>query len=147
MWLGGLLLLEWTLNPTSSTQQTNRGRTSIPKPIIASGLVAGFLIISRLRSPCALRTTPYVVAGGSARILARQQSVTGLILAVDDLKRGHRYLRCDHSRLGGYFAYHTDHPITLGEPLYSMFVLQDVVRLVNIPAVKEPKKALVMLDW
>lgn len=45
--------------------------------------------------------TPYVIADGSLRILHSEQSLTGQIVIAENLKDGYRFMRCDHSILGG----------------------------------------------
>jgi len=45
--------------------------------------------------------TPYVISDGSLRILHSEQSLTGQIVIGENLKDGYRFMRCDHSILGG----------------------------------------------
>jgi hypothetical protein len=45
--------------------------------------------------------TPYVTADGSLRILHSEQSLTGQIVVAENLRDGYRFMRCDHSILGG----------------------------------------------
>ena len=85
------------------------------------------------------------------QILSAEQSITGLItvgqwLPVPNFKDGNmhsiRYLRASHSLLGGVWTHNNVHvldepPISdsfgipLGDSIYSAFVLQEAVRLVN----------------
>jgi hypothetical protein len=44
---------------------------------------------------------PYVTADGSLRILHSEQSLTGQIVIAENLRDGYRFMRCDHSILGG----------------------------------------------
>jgi hypothetical protein len=44
---------------------------------------------------------PYVTTDGSLRILHSEQSLTGQIVIAENLKDGYRFMRCDHSILGG----------------------------------------------
>lgn len=80
-------------------------------------------------------------------ILARQESLTGYISVLDNLKDGYRVMRCDHSLLGGeWFQRETSHAYRLQDPIYSVFVTLEAVRLVK-PQVAKPdnnKQALVM---
>ena len=65
-------------------------------------------------------------------LLARQESSTGYISVVDNLKDGFRVMRCDHSLLGGeWINKPKDHPSKLNEPIYSIFVMLEAVRLVE----------------
>lgn len=45
--------------------------------------------------------TPYVISDGSLRILHSEQSLTGQIVIGENLRDGYRFMRCDHSILGG----------------------------------------------
>lgn len=47
------------------------------------------------------RSDPYVTAHGELRVLSSEQSLTGRVVVGDNLKEGYRFLRCDHSILGG----------------------------------------------
>lgn len=80
-------------------------------------------------------------------ILARQESLTGYISVLDNLKDGYRVMRCDHSLLGGeWLQRETSHTFRLQEPIYSVFVTLEAVRLIK-PQVAKPdnkKQALVM---
>lgn len=80
-------------------------------------------------------------------ILARQESLTGYISVLDNLKDGYRVMRCDHSLLGGeWLQRETSHAFRLQEPIYSVFVTLEAVRLVKPQVVKpdNKKQALVM---
>lgn len=80
-------------------------------------------------------------------ILARQESLTGYISVLDNLKDGYRVMRCDHSLLGGeWLQRETSHAFRLQEPIYSVFVTLEAVRLVKPQVVKpdNKKRALVM---
>lgn len=80
-------------------------------------------------------------------ILARQESLTGYISVLDNLKGGYRVMRCDHSLLGGeWLQGETSRVLRLKEPIYSVFVTLEAVRLVK-PQVAKPdnkKQALVV---
>ena len=87
-------------------------------------------------------------------ILARQESLTGYISVLDNVKDGFRVLRCDHSLLGGEWLHHQYKSVSkLGEPIYAIFVMLEAVRLVE-PATSKPhamipdveKNALVMWE-
>lgn len=80
-------------------------------------------------------------------LLARQESLTGYISVLDNLISGYRVMRCDHSLLGGeWLQRETSRALRLKEPIYSVFVTLEAVRLVK-PQVAKPdnkKQALVM---
>ena len=82
-------------------------------------------------------------------LVARQESLTGYISVLDNIKDGFRAMRCDHSLLGGeWLNKPRGHPSVLNEPIYAIFVMLEAVRLVETessPAtVGNEKHALIM---
>ena len=83
-------------------------------------------------------------------LVARQDSVTGYISVLDNLKDGFRIMRCDHSLLGGEWL-RRETGSKLREPVYAVFVMLEAVRLVETISMKQApakadadRKALVM---
>ena len=65
-------------------------------------------------------------------LVARQESLTGYISVLDNVKDGFRAMRCDHSLLGGEWTNKPEgHPSVLDEPIYAIFVMLEAVRLVE----------------
>ncbi|KAL8808820.1 MAG: hypothetical protein Q9200_003986 [Gallowayella weberi] len=64
-------------------------------------------------------------------LMARQQSNTGYISVLDNVKDGFRVMRCDHSLLGGEWLQQPGHEHQLREPVYAVFVMLEAVRLVQ----------------
>ena len=65
-------------------------------------------------------------------LVARQESLSGYISVLDNIKDGFRVMRCDHSLLGGEWINKPEgHPAKLNEPIYSIFVMLEAVRLVE----------------
>ena len=65
-------------------------------------------------------------------IIDRQESITGYLSVIDNLKDGYRVLRCDHSLLGGeWIRHHDSHSRVLNEPIYAIFVILEAVRLIE----------------
>ncbi|KAG9032215.1 hypothetical protein FRB95_001694 [Tulasnella sp. JGI-2019a] len=117
----------------------------------AAGLVLNFALLytSQSNRPCNIPQYPYISGGrGEVKVLASANSVTGRIVVAENLRDGFRYLRCDHSILGGVWlgedkiaaisstqnnivpAGGVDYNGTrLGDSIYSAFVLQDALRL------------------
>ncbi|KAL6718771.1 Two-component response regulator SSK1p [Lecanora helva] len=63
-------------------------------------------------------------------LVARQESRTGYVSVLDNFKDGFRVMRCDHSLLGGEWVNKPEgHPALLNEPIYSIFVMLEAVRL------------------
>ena len=64
-------------------------------------------------------------------LVDRQESLTGYLSVLDNLGDGFRVLRCDHSLLGGVWDPHSKFSSSaLKEPVYSIFVTLEAVRLV-----------------
>ncbi|KAI6130337.1 S-adenosyl-L-methionine-dependent methyltransferase [Pisolithus croceorrhizus] len=116
---------------------------------------ATFLLFSAIRPPAltAYQEFPYYSIQYPLRILSSQESTTGVIVVgelldtlkdtVPDALHSLRYLRASHSLLGGVWTGdavvtmkdippRTDELGTpLGDSIYSAFVLQEAVRLIN----------------
>lgn len=97
--------------------------------------------ISLLLPPTVPRSLPYTHPSGLLRILSSEQSVTGRIVVAEDYNHGFRFLRADHSLLGGVWIgektvkMERDAPFVrdmsgakLGDSIYSTFVLQEAAR-------------------
>lgn len=90
--------------------------------------------------------------GAGYSLIARQESLTGYISVLDNVRDGFRVMRCDHSLLGGEWINKPEgHPAKFNEPVYSIFVMLEAVRLVEtntskslLQAVGDEKEALVM---
>lgn len=70
----------------------------------------------------------------TVRVLESTHSVTGLVLVGEHVEEGFRFLRVDHSLLGGRWVGKKIAPGSrngLGDSIYSVFVLQEAVRLVE----------------
>ena len=94
------------------------------------------------------------------KLLARQESVTGYVSVLENVKDGFRVMRCDHSLLGGEWVKEMSGS-KLKEPVYGIFVMLEAVRLVetkstikgSVKGDDSRKKALVMYgicrfrDW
>ncbi|KAG8850242.1 hypothetical protein FRB96_000474 [Tulasnella sp. 330] len=133
-----------------STGGSSRARTNAVG-FKAAGLVLNLALLwtSQSNRPCTTPIYPYVSGKkGEVRVLASANSVTGRIVVAENMKDGFRYLRCDHSILGGVWLGEdkiaalssTKEKIVpaggvdligtrLGESIYSAFVLQDAMRL------------------
>lgn len=77
-------------------------------------------------------------------LLDRRESVTGYISVLESATQGFRVLRADHSLLGGEWV-KLPSPV-VAEPVYSVFVMLEAVRLVEgpEPIVDSEANALVM---
>lgn len=64
-------------------------------------------------------------------LVDRQESLTGYLSVLDNLKDGFRVMRCDHSLLGGVWDPQSKFSsLAHKEPVYSVFVILEAVRLV-----------------
>lgn len=73
-------------------------------------------------------------------LIDRQESVTGYLSVIENMRGGYRVMRCDHSLLGGEWLYSTTKTNTK-EPIYSIFVMLEGVRLVEVPISVPDEKA------
>ncbi|CAM1506435.1 Fc.00g060760.m01.CDS01 [Cosmosporella sp. VM-42] len=62
-------------------------------------------------------------------LLDRKESVTGYISVLENLEKGFRVMRCDHSLLGGEWIRFQGQKVS--EPIYGVFVMLEAVRLVE----------------
>jgi hypothetical protein len=72
-------------------------------------------------------------------LLERRESLTGYISVIDIANKGFRVMRCDHSLLGGEWLATSQHQVA--EPIYGVFVMLEAVRLAEVSAAVEDKKA------
>ncbi|OXB39897.1 hypothetical protein J007_00319 [Cryptococcus neoformans] len=98
------------------------------------------LLVLALRQQIFLRppgqkTDPYVTAHGELRVLSSEQSFTGRVVVGDNLKDGYRFLRCDHSILGGRWFRERENngekTVELGDSIFAVFNLQEVMTLAH----------------
>ena len=120
-------------------------------------LLGGFSLICLFFSPHIPSSYNFEIANAQLldsgySLLARQRSSTGYISVLDNVKDGFRVMRCDHSLLGGEWINKPEgHPAKFNEPIYSIFVMLEAVRLVESQSShtssevsKTEKQALVM---
>lgn len=71
-------------------------------------------------------------------LVARQESLTGYISVLDNRKDGYRVMRCDHSLLGGEWFMMPEYKGKVNDPVYSIFVMLEAVRLIETASKKKP---------
>lgn len=83
-------------------------------------------------------------------LVARQESLTGYISVLDNVKQDYRVMRCDHSLLGGEYL-RKPKGSRYNEPVYTIFLTLEAVRLLQTKppesqstVTNEVKHALVM---
>ncbi|RKF82422.1 putative spermine spermidine synthase family protein [Golovinomyces cichoracearum] len=78
-------------------------------------------------------------------LLERKESITGYISVIESHEKEFRALRCDHSLLGGEWLM-TANTQQVAEPIYSVFVMLEAVRLVDVidPVLDSEAKAYVI---
>ena len=94
-------------------------------------------------TPSAMSEVNHALSKSGFSIVARQESITGYVSVLDNVKEGYRVMRCDHSLLGGQWMYgegtwpggakFKGKRAALSEPVYSIFVMLEAVRLVQEP--------------
>ena len=74
-------------------------------------------------------------------LLERKQSISGYLSVLEDNNKGFKVMRCDHSLLGGEWNMPRRKGVDrkVGEPIYTVFVMLEAVRLVQ-PAPSSPQK-------
>ncbi|KZV96373.1 S-adenosyl-L-methionine-dependent methyltransferase [Exidia glandulosa HHB12029] len=78
-----------------------------------------------------LQPLPYTDSTGVARIIAASTGVTGRIVVEENLEMGFRFLRADHSLLGGQWIDVPQKRGQVGDSIYTAFLLQEGVRFVQ----------------
>ena len=105
------------------------------KTIFTLGLLSmGYpvFIIPHLPTAHNLAAANSILSKSNHSLVARQESLTGYISVLDNLEQGFRVMRCDHSLLGGQWINKpAGHPAIFNEPVYSIFVTLEAVRLVE----------------
>ncbi|CAI4219879.1 unnamed protein product [Parascedosporium putredinis] len=92
-----------------------------------------------LPTPMATAALQAKLEADSWLLLDRKESLTGYISVLESVEQGFRVLRCDHSLLGGEWT-KVKGPI-LAEPIYSVFVMLEAVRLVEVPEPIQDRQA------
>ncbi|ORY33952.1 hypothetical protein BCR39DRAFT_592578 [Naematelia encephala] len=89
------------------------------------------IIILAVRQQIFLRPLPpYFTPSGQLRILSSERSISGQVVVADNLRDGYRFLRCDHSLLGGRWVREVSTRFgsrtEMGDSIFATFVIQEV---------------------
>ncbi|WVO16164.1 hypothetical protein L204_103834 [Cryptococcus depauperatus] len=103
------------------------------------------ILILALRQHIYLRPTSsqsYVTARGELRVHTSERSITGQIVVADNLRDGYRFLRCDHSILGGRWIREKEidggqKKVEMGDSIFAVFNLQEAATLAHRSDTKE----------
>ncbi|KAJ9151398.1 Spermine/spermidine synthase [Pleurostoma richardsiae] len=87
------------------------------------------LLNTHVMSPIGVRLLNSTLDSQGWVLLDRRESLTGYISVVDSKEQGFRVMRCDHSLLGGEWTKIKGGIVA--EPIYSVFVQLEAVRLVE----------------
>ncbi|KAK4687304.1 hypothetical protein P7C73_g2815, partial [Tremellales sp. Uapishka_1] len=104
------------------------------------------LLIIALRQQIYLRPpTPFTAAGGTLRVLSSEKSLSGQIVVGENVRDGYRFMRCDHSILGGRWIReisdgYNGTRIDMGDSIFATFPLQEVAVLACRMDEKESSK-------
>ncbi|KAG9100515.1 hypothetical protein FRC06_004062 [Ceratobasidium sp. 370] len=123
-----------TITPSASSPRPPRTTWRSYVPLAVPLVLAQ---ISKSTSPHRIPTEPWTSTGGSVRVLARTDSTTGTVVIAENLVDNFRFMRCDHSLLGGVWTPGSRgrmYSNGLGDSIYTTFVVQEAVRLVNRPS-------------
>jgi hypothetical protein len=133
-----------TITPSANSPRPPRTTWRSYIPLLVPVLLAQ---VSKRTSPHVISAEPWTSPGGSVRVLARTDSITGVVIVAENLVDRFRFLRCDHSLLGGTWVTGSRSPIYsngLGDSIYTTFIVQEAVRLADRPTRKSQENALVM---
>ena len=100
------------LNLSPSAQSSLAKFTSfLPKQIFPILLLSRLpLLVLALRQQIFLHPkSPYVTSDDQLRVLSSEQSLTGRIVVAENIRDNYRFLRCDHSILGGRWMRQVPH--------------------------------------
>ncbi|KAG8697062.1 hypothetical protein FRC08_006761 [Ceratobasidium sp. 394] len=123
-----------TIAPSANSPRPPRTTWRSYLPLVVPLVLAQ---LSKSTSPHKIFIEPWTSAGGSVRVLARSDSTTGTVVIAENLVDNFRFMRCDHSLLGGVWTPGSRGRIYsngLGDSIYTTFVVQEAVRLVNRPS-------------
>ncbi|KDQ20086.1 hypothetical protein BOTBODRAFT_27508 [Botryobasidium botryosum FD-172 SS1] len=144
--IGALASIVLSSVPAAGTKGVKRHAQGKAGILSIVGLLAPIILglFTSTQPPYSHPEYPYLTANGTINVLARTQGVTGTIVIAEDVKMSLRYMRCDHSLLGGRWVIKAPTGDSLSESIYATFVLQDAVRLVKRSKVPkgEPERAL-----
>ncbi|WPH03213.1 Hypothetical protein R9X50_00609000 [Acrodontium crateriforme] len=118
--------------------------------LILPALFHTYLLNPHLESGFSTRGLESSLAQQNWTLLDRQWSNTGYISVIENVERGYRVLRCDHSLLGGEWTLTPKRQQSegwkVGEPIYSVFEMLEAVRLMELsPRISdEDAKALII---
>lgn len=89
--------------PPASRQQFMTLASRLPSDLYPLLILVRLpLLVLVLRQQLYLHPVPpYTIDDGTLRVLHSEQSLTGQIVVAENIRDGYRFMRCDHSILGG----------------------------------------------
>ena len=89
--------------PSASRKQFINLATRLPNDVYPLLIILRLpLLVLILRQQLYLHPVPpYTIEDGTMRVLHSEQSLTGQIVVAENIRDGYRFMRCDHSILGG----------------------------------------------
>ncbi|KAF5008463.1 hypothetical protein FDECE_5252 [Fusarium decemcellulare] len=84
---------------------------------------------THVMTPMATASLNSTLSAQNWTLLERKESLTGYVSVLDNLDKGFRVMRCDHSLLGGEWIMLQGKKVS--EPIYGVFVMLEAVRLIN----------------
>lgn len=133
------------ITPSANSPRPQRTTWHSYIPLVLPVILAQ---VSKRTSPHLIASEPWTSSGGNVRVLARTDSSTGVVVVAENLVSNYRFLRCDHSLLGGKWIAGSNSPIYsdgLGDSIYTAFVLQEAIRLVERPAEKQTQDSTLVM--
>lgn len=127
---------------------------SLFRRVCLAALVIYYLLVYSQHGPTgmSLDTANRYLHHSQYIILEREESITGYISVLEDKRQDIRFLRCDHSLLGGEWLVNEvsiQHGMLHPETIFSVFVMLEAVRLMvpvsgTTPWISNPESALIM---
>lgn len=117
--------------------------------VVVGGLAVLHLVLFNPHLPLVYNTSRLNASLQSEgySLVARQESFTGYISVLENIKDHFRVMRCDHSLLGGEWTNKpVGHPAILNEPIYSIFIMLEAVRLVETESFKSTRQVADKVD-
>lgn len=99
---------------------------------------------THVMTPMATTSLNNTLTAENWTLLERRESLTGYISVLENLDKGFRVMRCDHSLLGGEWVLLQGKKVS--EPIYGVFVMLEAVRLIEreVPVLDSDASALVV---
>ncbi|EJD48018.1 S-adenosyl-L-methionine-dependent methyltransferase [Auricularia subglabra TFB-10046 SS5] len=138
------MLISW-FSPAPVISSKRKKTSIVAKPLTSKSwapyIIPSFVcFLASLAYPNRPLQLPYKDPNGIMRVIAAETSVTGRIVVQENHEIGFRFLRADHSLLGGQWIDVPSSKGQLGDSIYTAFLLQEGARFVQRPKQQKKKR-------